>query len=302
MTVHDNQLVQRIAVITGANAGLGFQISRALSQRGFRIILACRNPEKAETAIASLQSEFPDNQFDFAQLDVSDIDSVTAFPAKLAAITPVIDLLVNNAGVTAQPLKRTAKGHELQLATNFIGPFALTKHMLDFFVQERPGRIVNISSLAHRIVGSKVCDMNFDQGPYKKWLAYGQSKFALMAFTQDLQDRLRREGRNITVVAAHPGFAATDIMVNESLLNKFALGRKILDKMKLVIPSAESAARPAIFAACDDSIKGGEYIGPGGFLEIAGQPAPAKINKNVQDSALRQQIWRDAEVLAGLSY
>ena len=302
MTVQEMQAVQRIAVITGANAGLGFQISRALSQRGFHIILACRNPEKAQVAVASLQSEFPGNKFDFAQLDVSDTDSVAAFPAKLSAITPVIDLLVNNAGVTAQPLKRTAKGHEMQLATNFLGPFALTKSMLNFFVNERPGRIVNISSLAHRFVGASVTDMNFDNGPYKKWLAYGQSKFALMAFTQELQDRLKQEGRNITVVAAHPGFAATDIMANESVLDKFEWGRKVLNTMKRVIPTAEEAARPAIFAACDNTLKGAEYIGPGGFLEIAGQPAPAKINANVQNTALRQQIWRDAEALSGVTY
>ncbi len=291
----------KTAVVTGANAGLGFAISTALLQRGYRVVMACRNAQKAAVACSRLQELVPDADVCVLPLDVSDLGSVEAFANQFAAQIGELDVLVNNAGVVGLPLTRNRAGHEMQMATNYLGNFALVGRMLPLFSADRPCRIVNVGSLAHRFGKLPVDDMNWQADRYKPMKGYARSKVALLTFTQELNRRLA--GQNVTALAAHPGFAATEITSgNPDMQPKNAFQRWLRSKIEPRIPTAADAAQPILHAILSSDVRGGDYFGPGGLLEIAGKPARAKLNTATKDVAGASRLWAISQEMTGVRY
>lgn len=295
-------MTAQTVVITGANSGIGYQTTMHFARGGAHVIMACRSLDKAEKARQEILQEVPNGNLTIIRLDVSDLESVREFAAAFEQQVGKLDMLINNAGIVAIPLTRNKAGHEMQLATNYLGAFALTGLLLPMFNQEVPARIVNVGSLAHRFGKLNVDDLNWESTPYNQWKSYANSKVAMLNQTLELNRRLQASGSNIIALSAHPGFANTNIHQNSPALTKqSAIGKWWQQKMTNFIPTAADAARPIILAA-DGDVKGGEYYGPGGFMEIGGKPKPARINPVAQDTALAQQLWEKSEAMTGVSY
>ncbi len=296
-------MADRVAVVTGANAGLGYQTALALARDGATVVMACRNPARAAQAYDQLLEEAPGASVLVIPLDVSEPDSIEEFATALQRQVGSLDLLVNNAGITGVPLRRNSAGHELHLATNHLGPFALTGRLLPLFRPGTPARIVNVGSLLHRFVKLDLDDLNWERSRYGEWRAYGRSKLALLTFTMELNRRLRKGESPIIALAAHPGFAATEIGKESGIVNpQNAIGKWFNSKMEARIPSAGEASRPILFAACDDGAHGGDYYGPGGWLEVSGAPARARLNPAARDVGAGRRLWTLSEALTGVSY
>ena len=292
-----------VAVVTGANAGLGYQTSLQLARWGATVVMACRNPERAERARGQLLAQAPDATILVMHLDVSEPESIAAFGRQFAQQPGTLDLLINNAGIVGIPLRRNSLGHELQLATNYLGMFALTGTLLSLFRPDVPARIVNVGSLSHRLAKLDLDNLNWETGRYGPMRAYANSKLAVLTFTMELNRRLRQAGSPIQALAAHPGFAATDIGKDNSLMNpKNPIGQWFNRKLEAKIPAAADAARPILLAACGAGVRGGDYYGPGGWLEIAGEPAKARVNPRAMDIEVGKRLWALSEALTRVSY
>lgn len=272
----------RTIIVTGANSGLGAATTRALSEAGARVILACRNVAKAEQVAASLPGES-----EVRALDLANLNSVRAFADSIERV----DVLINNAGVMALPLRRTVDGFEMQFGTNHLGHFALTNLLLDRITD----RVVTVASGAHRIGKINLDDPNWERRRYDRWLAYGQSKLANLSFAYELQRRLAGEGSAVVSVAAHPGYAATDLMSHtESIQDRFMwLGNRMFAQ------SAEQGALPSLFAATAD-IEPGAFYGPDGFLGLRGYPTRSGSSAASKDRVLAGELWELSEKLCGL--
>jgi NAD(P)-dependent dehydrogenase (short-subunit alcohol dehydrogenase family) len=294
-------MTRKTAVVTGANVGLGFATSEALLRKGYHVVMACRNAAKADVARNQLLEAVPGADVSVLPLDVSILSSVDAFAELFAQQFGELDLLINNAGIVAMPFSRNDAGHEMQMATNYFGSFALVGRMLPSFAAARPCRIVNVGSLAHRFGVLPLDDMNWDRGDYRPMKGYARSKVALLTFTQELNRRLA--GSNLIALAAHPGFAATNITAgNPGMQPKNALQRWIRSKVEPLIPTPADAARPILHAALAEGVRGGEYYGPRGLLEIAGKPAKARLNPKTKNLAHAQRLWAVSEEMTGVSY
>lgn len=293
----------RIAVVTGANSGLGYQTALKLAHDGMTVVMACRSLERAENARSRLCAEVPDASTVVMRLDVSEPDSIVEFARQFAEQVGRLDLLINNAGIMGVPLRRNSAGYELHLATNYLGVFALTGKLLPLFPADSPARIVNIGSLLHRFVKLHLDDINWQSSRYGAWRAYGRSKLAVITYTMELNRRLRQRGSNIIALAAHPGFAATNIGKESRIVNpRNAVGKWLNRRMEPRIPSAGEAAREILFAACDEGAQGGDYYGPGGWLEIGGAPARARLKPAARDVDIGKRLWILSETLTGVSY
>lgn len=294
----------KTAIVTGANAGLGYETTRALARRGYRVVMACRNAAKAEAAQRRLLEEESGIELVLLQLDVSEPDSIRTFVERFAADIGELDLLVNNAGIVAMPLSRNSAGHEMQLATNYLGAFALTGLLLPYFSAESQCRIVNVGSLAHRFGKLAFDDFNWEATPYNEMQGYARSKVALLTFTLELGRRLAGHGKNILAVAAHPGFAATEILKNSnsSIAPKGPFGKWFNDRLEIFIPRPADAARSCVLAACSNDVRSGDYYGPGGFLEIAGKPAKARMNPIARSPESGRRLWKISESMTGVRY
>lgn len=294
---------EKVAVVTGANAGLGFQTALSLARMGMRVVMACRNMEKAGQAQSDLLAELPDADTLIIQLDVSEPESIREFGRQFAEQVGRLDLLVNNAGIVAIPLARNSQGYELQLATNYLGAFALTGTLLPFFRNVPGDRIVNVGSLAHRFGKLDLDDLNWEKGDYREMRAYARSKVAMLSFTMELERRLSQSASNIIALSAHPGFAATNITANNtSLTPKGAFGRWFNEKMIALVPTAAQAARPIVHAATARGVSGGDYYGPRGLFEIAGKPGRARVNPVARDMELGKRLWVLSEEMTGVRY
>ncbi len=291
------------AVVTGANSGLGYAIACALCEQGYKVVMACRNPQKAADALAQLRASVANADALVIQLDLSDLESVRAFADQFKAQVGELDLLVNNAGIVAMPLERNSRGYEMQFATNYLGAFALTGLLLPVFRRSGSPRIVNIGSLAHRFGKLVLDDLNWEHEEYNEWQGYARSKVAMLAFTQELSRRLQRSNSPVTALAAHPGFANTNAGKNSPKVAAKGPIRKLMQElMTPLIPTAHQAARPALHAALGDTIQGGEYYGPRGLFEIAGKPGKAKINPEALDEDRARQLWALSEQLSDVRY
>ena len=291
-----------VAVITGANAGIGYQTALALARTGTRVVMACRSLERARKAQHDLLEEVPAARTMILPLDLSEPESIEDFGRQLSDQCDRLDLLVNNAGIVAVPLSRTRVGHELQLATNYLGAFSLTGTLLPLLREGGQARIVNVGSLAHRLSKLDLGDLNWEKTPYSPWKAYSRSKVAMLVFTMELNRRLHRSGCNVIAVGAHPGFAATELANNSpALAPRNAFVRWIYDKVGALLPAAE-ASRPILHGALHDRVSGGDYYGPRGFLEIRGGVGSARVHPIARDVEIGRRLWCSSESMTGTRY
>lgn len=279
----------RTVIITGANSGLGEQTALALAGAGAQIIMACRNVAKAEAVARTIGSAAT-----VAPLDLADLDSVRTF----AEGVDHADILINNAGVMAPPLRRTRQGFEMQMGTNHLGHFALTAQLLPKISE----RVVTVSSGMHQIGRINLDDLNWEKRKYQRWLAYGDSKMANLMFGKELAARLSASGRSDTPKAsmiAHPGYAATDLQGHtESFMDALMT---FANKTPLV-QSAADGALPSLYAATSPSAISGGFYGPTALFGLRGAPGSADYRKKADDAAFRARLWEASEELTGVSF
>ncbi len=269
-------------IVTGANAGIGFEICRILAARGARVLLACRERTKAEDAMAQIRLTVPGANLTFLPLDQSDLESVRT-AAQLAAREPRIDALINNAGVMTPPLMRTAQGFELQFGVNHLGTYALSSLLLPKLSETRGSRIVVTSSVAHKGARIDWDDINATEG-YARMERYSASKLANALFFFELDRRLRAAGSPVTAVGCHPGMAKTSLGRHMGPL-------QILNPLVgVILNNAERGAWPALQAATGDISPGG-YYGPMQLGGVRGPSGEAKLAPEAQDPLLARRLW-----------
>jgi NAD(P)-dependent dehydrogenase (short-subunit alcohol dehydrogenase family) len=288
----------RIAVVTGANSGLGLATARELARAGARVVIACRNVEKGASAARRIESAVPDAQVEVEALDLASLDSVRAFAERFRAEHGGLDLLINNAGVMAPPRSTTAEGFELQLGTNHLGHFALAALLIDTMEGRDDARVVTVSSGAHRIGRMQFDDLQGERR-YNRWRAYGQSKLANLLFALELDRRLRAAGFAIRSVAAHPGYAATNLQSAAPP----AIDRVVMAVTnRLVAQSAEMGALPILYAATYPGLEGGSFVGPDGIGEQRGHPTLVAPSRAARDEAVARRLWAVSEELTGAPF
>ncbi|MFE3257888.1 SDR family NAD(P)-dependent oxidoreductase [Nocardia sp. NPDC059091] len=288
----------RLAVVTGANTGLGFETARVLAAHGASVVLAVRDVEKGKQAVARITEIAPGARLSVVALDLASLESVRAAAAELRTAHPRIDLLINNAGLMYPPRQNTADGFELQFGTNHLGHFALTGLVLDLLLKTPNSRVVTVASLAHRFRGKIHFDDLQWERSYDRVAAYGQSKLANLMFTYELQRRLTAHGANTIAVAAHPGGSNTELMRNSPSVIRW-LAPAVAP---LVAQSPAKGALPTLRAATDPGVLGGQYYGPDGFAEIRGYPRVVASSNRSHDLAAQQRLWAVSEQLTGVTF
>lgn len=292
----------RTFVVTGANSGIGLEAVQALAVRGATVVMACRNQDKAQAARDQVLTQTPKATLPIVPLDLSDLDSVRACAEQVLADYDRIDVLVNNAGIMAIPHQTTSQGFEMQLGTNHFGHFALTGLLLPRLLEAGGQRVVTIASQAHRMGRMHFDDLQLEHS-YGEWKAYGQSKLANLLFAFELDRRLRSAGAELISVAAHPGYANTDLQH----VGPRAKGNKVLDKIMgavngLVAQSAADGALPTLRAATDPKVEGGDYFGPSGFMEVSGPPVLVQANESAHSLQSAAQLWDVSQELTGVTF
>ena len=282
----------RVAIVTGANTGLGFETARMLAEHGATVILAVRDVEKGQKAAARIAGNVV-----VQALDLTSLDSIRTAAAHLRAAHQRIDLLINNAGVMYTPRQTTSDGFELQFGTNHLGHFALTGLLLDRLLAVPGSRIVTVSSTGHRIRAAiHFDDLNWERS-YSRVAAYGQAKLANLMFTYELQRRLAPHGTT-AAVAAHPGVSNTELVRNAPA----ALRVPVTRLSPLLTQKAEMGALPTVRAATDPSVLGGQYYGPGNRGEVRGYPKVVTSSPASYDQALQRRLWTVSEQLTGVTF
>jgi NAD(P)-dependent dehydrogenase (short-subunit alcohol dehydrogenase family) len=286
----------RVAVVTGANSGLGLETARQLAAHGAEVVLACRSLERGEAAIGDIRSTVPDARIELLQLDLASLASVRAAASELFAAHDRIDLLINNAGVTYTPRELTADGFELQFGTNHLGHFALTGLLLDRLVATPGSRVVTVSSLGHWLPCSFDLDDLRAEHRYHRFVAYSRSKLANLLFTYELQRRLATAGAPTVALASHPGGSDTAIMDHVP-------GAAFMHRwMRPLSQPAAMGALPSLRAATDPLAAGGQYFGPGRLFETRGDPLVVRSSSRSQDRGLQAQLWARSEQATGVAF
>jgi len=295
-------LAGRTAVVTGANSGIGYPTALELARHGARVVLACRDEARGTAAARRLTTEVPGARVEVAALDLADLGSVRRFAESFSAAHPGLDLLVNNAGVMALPLRRTAEGFEMQFGTNHLGHFALTGRLLPQLLARSGSRVVTVSSETHRMGRVDFTNLNAERG-YGRWRAYAQSKLANLLFTLELQRRAEAAGADLVAAAAHPGYAATNLQTAGARMSGSRLraqGALLLNR--LFGQPAEMGALPSLYAATNPTVRGGDYVGPVGRRGTRGHPGPAVTSERARDADSAGRLWELSERLTGVRY
>lgn len=294
----------RIALVTGANSGLGYHTARGLAAAGARVLMACRSLERGERAAADIHKQLPTAQLTLVELDLADLESVARCAEIVNEACERLDVLVNNAGLSAFSRRNTAQGFELQFGVNHLGHFALTSQLLPLLVDSNNARVVNVSSLAHR---NARLDFNDLQGKVG-FDAYSQSKLANLLFTFELQRRLSRSSAPAISVAAHPGLSATSLISLEKLRegsNRF-MARTANLVARLIIPvfgqDAAQGALPQLYAATAPGVNGGDYYGPAGWQEFRGLPRKIRARDHAYDEVAAARLWQVSAELTGENF
>ena len=282
----------RVAIVTGANSGIGFETARALAEKGARVVLACRDPKRGQEAERRLRAELPDSFVRFAPLDLGSLTSVEQFAKDFEAAEPKLDLLCNNAGVMMPPLGRTAEGFELQFGTNHLGHFALTGRLLGALRRGASPRIVSVSSTAHYWGKMNFDDLNAEQG-YNAFRAYGQSKLANLLFVRELAHRLAARGEAILAAGAHPGSTRTNLQQHSKLL---------YGVVAVFSQEPKDGCLPTLYAATAPGVRSDDYYAPGRFFELIGPPKPGKRTPAAKNDADAKRLWEISERLTGVAY
>ena len=295
-------LTGKTIVITGANSGLGYESALALAGAGAHVVLACRDQEKGRAAERLIRAAHPRASTELVALDLASLADIRRAATALRDAHPRIDILLNNAGVMALPYRKTTDGFEMQLGTNHLGHFALTGLLLEALLATPGARVVTVSSGAHRIGAIRFDDPQWQRG-YRKWRAYGQSKLANLLFTYELQRRLDAAGAGMLSVAAHPGYAATNLQAAGPRMEGSSLMERITDLgNRLFAQSAAMGALPQLYAATAPGVRGGEYYGPESLGELWGSPKRVESNARSRDTYAAARLWALSERLTGVTY
>ncbi|MFZ5429245.1 MAG: oxidoreductase [Bacteroidota bacterium] len=282
-----------IAIVTGANVGLGFETALALAEKGMEVILAARNQKKAIHAMHVIKTRVPGAKLHFRKIDLGSLSSVREFAEYFQEEFRKLDLLVNNAGIMMPPYSLTQDGFESQFGTNFLGHFLLTGLLLPALKKGNGSRVVTLSSIAHKYGKIHFNDLNFSNN-YDKMKAYSQSKLACLIFAYELDRRFKDSGFPAISVGAHPGVSSTN------------LGYQLSPVLRYFFPkigqSAEAGAKPVLMAASSPSLNGGEYCGPDGWLEMRGNPVLVGSTKISRDPEIARQLWEVSEKMVNHRY
>jgi NAD(P)-dependent dehydrogenase (short-subunit alcohol dehydrogenase family) len=289
----------RVAIVTGANSGLGYDTAAVLAEKGAQVVLAVRNLDKGNEAADRIRRASPNADVSTRELDLTSLDSVRKAADELRAAHPRIDLLINNAGVMYVPTRETTDdGFEMQFGTNHLGHFALTGQLLDNMLPVEGSRVVTISSVGHRILARIHFEDPQLERKYNRVEAYGQSKLANLLFTYELQRRLKAKGTPTVALAAHPGMSNTELM-------RYLPGplRNLPDFVwNLVAQSAAMGALPTLRAATDPVAQGGQYYGPDGIGEVKGNPKVVASSAQSHNEDIQRRLWTLSEELTGITY
>ncbi|GAB6878152.1 oxidoreductase [Halorubrum gandharaense] len=297
----------KTVVVTGANAGLGYEATTAFARKGATVVMACRSLDRGATAAREIRDRLPDGTgatLDVRQCDLASLESVRAFADGVREAYDELHVLCNNAGVMAIPYQETDDGVEKQFGVNHLGHFALTAHLLDRIVAtDGETRVVTHASEAHR-TGEPNFDALDDAESYGKWSAYGRSKLANLLFAYELQRRLDAAGVEDTLsVACHPGYADTDLQFRGPRETGSRLGYAAMRVANAVLgQSAESGARPLLYAATAPGLEGGAYYGPGGLMSLRGAPEKQSSSDASHDPEAAERLWELSEALAGVTF
>lgn len=299
---HIPQQGERIAIVTGANSGLGYITTRALALKGAKVIMACRNLEKGEMARLNILGEGVAVEPEVWHLDLASLESVKQFALKFTESWERLDLLINNAGLMAIPYDRTEDGFEMQFGVNHLGHFVLTARLWPLLSKTDGSRVVQVSSLAHYWGKIRFEDIHWEKG-YKKWSAYGMSKLANLLFVRELATRLAGAGRAVTAAAAHPGYADTELQAKGSKMKGDRLGAESFNLVnRLVAQSAEMGALPTLYAATANDVNQGAFFGPGGFKKIRGWPVLDSPSQKLVTDEVAGKLWDVSESLTGKEF
>ncbi|MFD5816473.1 oxidoreductase [Streptomyces sp. NPDC127038] len=290
----------RVAVVTGANSGLGFVTARELARGGARVVLACRSEERGGDAVDRIAAEVPGAEVESARLDLGDLASVREFVDSFSHGR--LDLLVNNAGVMALPYRTTADGFETQFGVNHLGHFALTGLLFPLIASTPGARIVTVSSMLHALADIDLDDLGSEKGTYRKWVAYGRSKTANLLFTHELARRLSAAGSEVVAAAAHPGYASTNLQTAGPRME----GRKGAERLveignRVLGQSAEAGALPTLYAATAPGVRPDTFVGPS-FAMWRGSPATSWRAGRTRDDTRSGLLWAASERLTGVVY
>lgn len=292
-------LTNKIAIVTGANSGIGFETVRGLARKNASVVMACRDQEKGRVALEVVQSEFPYASLSLLLLDLSELASVQRFTAAFCARFGNLHMLINNAGIMGLPYQKTVDGFELQFATNHLGHFALTGLLLNEAILNTPGaRVVTVSSDFHRRGVIHYDDLHAENS-YSEWNAYGRSKLANLLFAYELNRKLQTAGADAMSVAAHPGFARTNL---QSKRNSPVQKRVLIGLERVFGQSAAGGALPLLYAATSPDVVGGRYYGPGGFMGLHGSPVEVESNEASYDQKNAARLWAASVELTGIDY
>lgn len=284
----------KVAIVTGANNGLGYETALALAKKDVEVILACRNLQKAEEAKSQLVNEYPKARIKSMKLDLSSLREVREFTTQFQKEYEKLDLLINNAGIMMSPYEVTEDGFENQLATNYLGHFALTGLLLPLLTSTPGSRVVTLSSLSYKWADEIQFDDFHARKGYSRRKAYGQSKRACLMFAYELHRRLSTAGHSTLSIAAHPGLSKTNLDQYFPALIR-PLGN-------LFLQPAEKGALPVLYAALEEDLKGGEFIGPDGFQELRGYPTKVDSDDYSKDQKIAERLWKASEEMVNIYY
>lgn len=296
-TEHIPDLTGKVLIVTGANNGLGYETAKELARKGAQTIMACRSMEKARATLTQIQAEIPNAPAEIMQLDLASLESVNTFAEMFKTKYGRLDVLVNNAGIMAVPYQNTVDGFESQFGTNHLGHFALTGLLLDLMLRTSSARVVNVSSNGHKRGVMDFDNLMYEGGKdYNPQGAYGRSKLANILFTYELDRRFELHDADTIAVATHPGGSNTSLGDHIPAVKLF---RPVLG---LIIQSAAMGALTTLRASVDPGVKGGEYYGPGGFMEMGGYPVRVQSSNASHNLDDAKRLWQVSEELTGVQY
>ncbi|HEY6472042.1 MAG TPA: oxidoreductase [Acidimicrobiales bacterium] len=295
-------LTGRVALVTGANSGIGYETARALADHGAHVVMACRNHEKAARARDKLESQLRRSSLEVVDLDLADLASVRTAAGHVLDQHARLDLLINNAGVMGTPARQTADGFELQMATNHFGHFALTGLLLDRLVTTERSRIVTVSSHMHRLGRLHSDDVAITK-TRNPWTVYSTSKLANLLFTAELSRRLEAAGLRTMALAAHPGWTRSNLAGSGAASSDSRVRRRLSRAVGSNLgQSAAGGALPVLCAATASSLRSGQYVGPAGLLQMYGPPRVAQPSRRARDLTMAGHLWEVSEELTGVRY
>lgn len=286
----------RVALITGANIGIGFETALALYEKGAHVVLACRDINKANEAAEKIKQAPGTGSVEVLQLDLSDLDNVKQAAENFKLKHQRLDLLINNAGVMVPPASKTAQGFELQFGTNVLGHYAFTAYLYDVVKATPNSRIVTVSSLVYRLGNVDYTNLKLEKD-YDPNREYAQSKLANLLFTLELQRRIDAENTPVLSTASHPGITHTNLARN--------ISQEQFDSMVEVygeLMEPWQGALPTLYAAVNEDVKGGDYIGPDKDGGLRGYPAKAEILPHALDEAEAVKLWQFMEEATGVRF